>query len=228
MRVIGHRGAAGLCPENTVTSFRRAVDLGVDVVECDVYLTRDEHLVVLHDATVDRTTNGHGAVADLTLPELVSMRCEGGEHIPTLEEVLDSVCGKAAMAIELKADGAEGPCVDLIRRRGLVETTTFICFALERLVRVRELEQKAVTGALFMRVGETAIDAAREIGANIVDVHFSQLSPELLHQAHAASQEVWIWTVNEEADLRGMMRLGPDGITTDRPDRLRGLLGRAE
>ena len=95
--VTGHRGAAGLEPENTLRSFQRALDLRVDAVELDVHLTKDKHLVVIHDSTVDRTTDDSGAVIDLSLPEIQQLDAGQGEHVPTLQEVIDLVAQKAIL-----------------------------------------------------------------------------------------------------------------------------------
>ena len=102
MILTGHRGAAALEPENTLLSMQKAIDLGVDQIELDVHLTRDQHLVVIHDTTVDRTTDGQGAVADFTLEEIKRLDAGKGERIPTLQEVIDLVRGKVVLQIELK------------------------------------------------------------------------------------------------------------------------------
>src|SRR6266511_3945699 len=107
MIVVGHRGAAGLEPENTLRAFRRGIELGVDYVECDVHLTRDGHLAVIHDETVDRTTDGHGPVAGFSLEELRRLDAGQGERIPTLEEVLATTRGHVRLLIELKGARTE-------------------------------------------------------------------------------------------------------------------------
>ncbi len=226
MKVIGHRGAAGLAPENTIPSFRLARELGVDAVECDVRMTRDRHTVLLHDATVDRTTNGKGRLADLTMADVSHLECQDGVHLATLDELLALSGGTLPVVIELKEDAAVEPTVRQVLERDLLASTTFISFELARLVEVRRLAPAAVTGALFMRAGEDEIHTTREVGAQILDTHFGSLSPELVREAHRLALAVWIWTVNETSELRHMQEQEPDGITTDRPDRLISLLGR--
>lgn len=226
MKVIGHRGAAGLAPENTILSFRLARELGADAVECDVRMTRDGQPVLLHDATVDRTTNGKGRLADLTLAEVSRLECQDGVPVATLAELLTLAGGSLPVVIELKEDAVVEPTVRQVIERNLLGSTTFISFELSRLVEVRRLAPAAVTGALFMRAGEAEIHTTREVGAQILDTHFGSLTPELVREAHRLALAVWIWTVNETNELRQMVEQGPDGITTDRPDRLVSLLGR--
>ena len=114
VKVIGHRGAAGLEPENTLRSIGKAIELGVDQVEIDVRLTKDRRLVVIHDPTVGRTTNGQGYVKDFTFEELRRLDAGKGERIPSLEEVLSLTKGKIVLQIELKEEGTARPVVRLI------------------------------------------------------------------------------------------------------------------
>ena len=111
---IGHRGACGYEPENTLRSFKKALDLGVDTIELDVHKTKDEATVVIHDEKVDKTTNGTGFVADKSLEEIKKLDAGKGEKIPTLEEVLDLVNRKAQVNIELKGEGTARPVADII------------------------------------------------------------------------------------------------------------------
>src|SRR5205823_15082801 len=112
--VTGHRGAAGLEPENTLRSFRRACDLGVDRIETDVRLTRDDRLICVHDAAVDRTTNGVGPVAEMSFDQLRWLDAGDGERIPTLEEALATVRGRAVLQIELKGEGTARPTLEVL------------------------------------------------------------------------------------------------------------------
>jgi len=221
MRVIGHRGCAGLRPENTLAAFRHAVALGVDVVECDVHRTRDGCLAVIHDERVDRTTPGRGAVSELTMVELRRL------DVPELDEVLQAVGGRAELAVELKAPGTATLALKAVEDQGLLGAATFISFDLGRLEAVRRLSATARTGALLGRPGAEAVGQARACGATVLDVHFAALTPALLEEARAAGLAVWTWTPNAAEDLRAQLALGPDGVTTDHPDRLLALLGRA-
>jgi len=134
MMIMGHRGAAALEPENTLRSIERAIHVGVDAVEIDVHLTRDKRLVVIHDDTVDRTTNGSGTVSSFSLEEIRRLDAGKGERIPTLQEVIDLVRGKVRLVVELKEKGTEGPVSVSIRENGLLDDVYVISFW-HRLVR---------------------------------------------------------------------------------------------
>ncbi|MEM2727493.1 MAG: glycerophosphodiester phosphodiesterase family protein, partial [Candidatus Bathyarchaeia archaeon] len=125
---IGHRGAKGYEPENTILSFKRALELGVNAIEFDVRRTKDGEIVVIHDAEVDRTTNGKGLVGELTLSEIKSLSTEKGEKIPTLEEALDFLDRKSKIFIEIKEVGIEEKVLEIVRRKGLEDNVIIISF----------------------------------------------------------------------------------------------------
>lgn len=224
--VTGHRGAAGLEPENTLRSFRRALELGVDAVECDVHATREGRLAVLHDARVDRTTDGTGSVRDMTVADLARLDAGQGERIPLLEDLLTAV-GHATLIVELKAPGTPAPAVALVRAAGLLASVIFISFDLPLLEEARTLEPSAVTGALFGQVPPDGLRRARAMGCAWVDLGFRGAGRTAVEAAHALCLRVRLWTPNAEDELRLALAAEPDAITTDRPDRLLGLLGRA-
>ena len=118
--VVGHRGAAGVLPENTLRGFRYAIELGVNYVECDVHLTRDDRLVVIHDKKVDRTTNGVGYIRDLDFAAVRALDAGEGEPVPTLDEVLETVRSNVKLLCELKGEGVEDAAVDAVLARDRV------------------------------------------------------------------------------------------------------------
>ncbi|TRO45945.1 glycerophosphodiester phosphodiesterase, partial [Candidatus Bathyarchaeota archaeon] len=128
MLKIGHRGARAYEPENTLASFRRAIELGVDAVELDIRKTRDNELVVIHNADVNKTTNGNGPVNSFTLEEIQKFVTEKGEHIPTLEDVLDVVGKRVKVLVELKEPDTEKKVIELIRRKKLMDDVILISF----------------------------------------------------------------------------------------------------
>lgn len=228
MYVVGHRGCAGLLPENTILGFRHAIGLGVDMLECDVHLTRDGHLIVMHDPLVDRTTNGTGAIADLSFAQMRALDAGRTERVPTLDEVLEVVgaAGKPLL-LELKGEETAGLALDAVRARGMLAGVTFTCFDLRRIEEVRRLEARAHTGAIFSRADLGSIDTAVAVGATGTGIQFRSLTPEILDKAHAVGLDVRTWNPDSEEDQRQAMALRPDGISTNRPDRLLALLGRA-
>ncbi len=223
--VIGHRGAAGLQAENSCASFRAAARLGVDAIECDVHLTRDGVPVVLHDERLDRTTTGRGAVADMTLAQVREALAGDGRPVPTLAEVLVLSAG-VRLIIEIKVVAAARASVWAARAAGRLDQVEFISFYPPALTEVKAVAPEVPTGLLVGSVAPDTLQTALGIGAGLLDVHFAGLTPELVRQAHATGLRLWTWTVNEPHDLQAQLAIGPDGITTDHPERLLQLCGR--
>jgi glycerophosphoryl diester phosphodiesterase len=223
--VTGHRGAAGLEPENTVRSFRRACDLGVHRVETDVRLTRDGHLICLHDATVDRTTNGSGALADLTFDQVQKLDAGLGEQIPTLEEAIAAVRGRAVLQIELKGEGTVGPTLRALSAVGLGPAEFLLtCFDASRLEEVRALRPEWPVSLLFGQPPPDAIERAREVGAGSISVQFTHLTREWVEAAHAAGMEIRGWNPDTREEMEQTLALGVDGLGSNRPDILLDLI----
>jgi len=224
VRVIGHRGAAGLEPENTLRSIRKAIDLGVDQVEIDVRMTRDGHLVVIHDETVDRTTNGHGYVKDLTLNELRRLNAGKGERIPTLEEVLRLTQGKVVLQIELKTREATEATVHLVESLNAEKDVLVTSFMHELLGKVYELNPNLRTGALFSDIEGDICQRALNVHSEAIHVHYRNIEREIVEDAHGRGLKVEVWNPDVVEDMRRMIDLGVDAISTNRPDTLLNLL----
>ena len=218
---IGHRGAAGLEPENTLRSFRRAAAEGAEAIELDLRLTRDGRLVVLHDATVDRTTDGSGPVAGMALDEIRQLDAGLGERIPAFEEVLEAT--ELPIHAELKAVEAAEPLAALIRERGLAERVTPISFAPEALRRVK-LSLPDLPVGLILSGGSPGLAEARSVGASLVSPQAAYLYAAMVESYRRAGLRITTWTVNEPKEMRRVLRLGVDGIVTDRPDLLSALM----
>lgn len=226
MLVIGHRGAAGLKPENTVKSFVFALELGVDMLECDVRLTKDGHVVIMHDATVDRTTNGTGKVAEMTLEEIRHLDAGDGEQVPVLSEYLDLLAERNIPAeVEVKAPEALEPALQLIREYGLVDR---ICITsnLDVLTRARELEPSIDLGVPSGNPSLDDVKRAASIGARSVGVHYKHITAEIVSACHERSLEVRGWNPKTKETTELLMSFGVDAITTDRPDIALSLQGR--
>jgi glycerophosphoryl diester phosphodiesterase len=218
---IGHRGAASLEPENTLRSFCRAAAEGADAVEFDLRLTRDGRLVVLHDPTVDRTTNGNGPVAGMTLDEIQCLDAGLGERVPTLEEALDAI--ELPVYAELKAVEAAGPLADLILARGLAGRVTPISFQAEALHRIK-LSLPDLPVGLIVSGATYGLAPALQIGADLVSLEATYLDAAAIASCREASLRVTAWTVNEPEEMRRVFGLEVDGIVTDRPDLLAELM----
>lgn len=222
---IAHRGASMSFPENTLAAFRAAVDEGAGMCELDVQLTRDGAVVVIHDETVDRTTNGSGAVAELTLAEIQRLDAGHGEHIPTLDEVFAATAGKCGLNIELKAGRVEAEVARLLRKWNALDSSAVSSFDLDSLKLIREADPAVRIGVLVEENPAERFDAAARLHAYAVNPRFDLAWPEFCQKAHALGLEVLAWTV-DEVELMGLLiNNGVDGIMTNYPAKLRELIG---
>ena len=231
MLLIGHRGASGHAPENTLAAFRKAVALGVTFIETDLQLTRDTYLVAIHDESVNRTTNGHGAVHDLSLEEIRKLDAGSwfgsefsGERIPTLEEILDfAKKNDVVFYLEMKPAGSWGgehALIAALRASGEIARTVVISFDPGILVAARKIEPTLMTGLLYDGQLDDPLDKAVEIGARQIVVRGDLVTPWLLGQARRRDLQVVCWTVNQAPHMRLLVAAGVDGIMSDYPDRL--------
>ncbi|MDF3290258.1 glycerophosphodiester phosphodiesterase [Streptomyces silvisoli] len=214
---IGHRGVMGVEPENTLRSFVRAHREGLDGIELDLHLSKDGALVVMHDETVDRTTDGKGPIKDFTLAELRQLDAGQGERVPLFEEVLEAVPELPVQA-EIKDVAAARVLAELLRERALLERVSVLSFHDEALWEVRELLPEARTVLVAGRTGPDLVSRARTVGARLVSLELRKLSLDVVERCHAADVEVMAWTVNTPRDLALARALGLDGAATDVPD----------
>ncbi len=217
MLKVGHRGARAYEPENTLRSFRKAVELGVDAVELDVRMTKDGEIVVIHDAEVDRTTNGKGLVHDLTLQEIKQLVIEKDERIPKLEETLDFLDQKVKVLVELKETGFEDKVVKLIKDRGLEEKVIVVSFLEDALRKIRQLSKEVETGLIYSR-HKNPLKAALELEANYLLPLYRFTHSAEVKKAHENRLKVVVWTINDPEEVLEYMKKGVDGIVSDRPD----------
>lgn len=224
IEVIGHRGAAGLEPENTLRSIRRAIEIGVDRVEIDVRVTKDGRLVVIHDETVDRTTNGHGYVRDMTFEEIRKLDAGKGEKVPTLEEALNLTRGKVILQIELKVAEATEPTIELIEENGAEREVVITSFIHSLLKKVRYLNPAIRTGALFFDVQEDIFERTISACAEAIHIYYRNITPKLVENAHKRGLKVVAWNPDEVGDMKRIISLGVDAICSNRPDILINLL----
>lgn len=224
--VVGHRGAAALQPENTIAGFEYAIDLGCDYLETDVQLSLDGHLVIIHDDTVDRTTNGTGRVGEMTLAQLRDLDAGQGRQIPTLQEVLDVVRGKVTLLCELKGPHTADPVARLVMANGMAEQVIFTSFHLGRLARIKQIHPSLLTGATFGDPPPDALEQALALGAISVGIHYAKMTEAFVVGARRLGLNLRAWNPDEEADIQRMIDLDPVGISSNRPDRVLKLLGR--
>ena len=239
--IFAHRGACAHAPENTLSSFNLAVEVGADAIELDVKLTRDERAVVIHDPTLDRTTDGKGKVNEHTLEELKQLDAGAkfnarftGEKIPTLDEVFESVGKRIFINVELtnytSGNDALIPVVaGIVRRHGLEDSVLFSSFFPKNLVYMRSILTSTPVGLLclegikgiFMRSSFFLKTAPEAIHPYLRDV-----SRGLVQREHARGRRVHVWTVNAEEDIKRMFVYQVDGFFTDDPLKALQMAGR--
>ena len=220
MILTGHRGAAKLEPENTLLSIQKAIDLGVDQIEIDVHLTRDQHLVVIHDTTADRTTDGQGAIADFTLAEVKRLDAGKGERIPTLQEVIDLVHGKVVLQIELKGPDTAAPVVQTVEQNCMENEVLLTSFVHDRLRETRQLNPNLRLGALWANPPPDACEQAVNMGAEAIHIQHLNIDSELVQKAHAHGLKIRAWNPDTVEEIQRVVDLGVDAIGSNRPDLL--------
>ena len=216
--IIGHRGAAGLAPENTMQAFRRAFDCGVDAVELDVQAV-NSRLAVIHDPTVDRTTDGRGPVSDYSIEELRKLDAGDGEAIPLLEEVLEALPDDVGINIELKGPGTEKLVAAMShnRRNTLVSSRD-----LRRLKAFRRARPDAMCAPVFRVPYRDMVGVARAVDAWSVNIRNDIATPRRIGRLRDAGFRVLVFTVNDRQRALELKGQGVSGVFTDLPDRVRG------
>ncbi|WP_406099193.1 glycerophosphodiester phosphodiesterase [Streptomyces sp. NBC_01013] len=213
---IGHRGVMGVEPENTLRSFVHAEQAGMDLIELDLHLSKDGALAVMHDAEVDRTTDGKGPIAEKTLAELRGLDAGQGERVPVFEEVLDAV--RSPMQAEIKDVAAARTLAEVMRRRDLVDRVEVISFHDEAIAEIAQLVPGVRTALVASRWGDDVVDRAKAVGATRLVLNIRRITLELVEKAHAEGLTVVGWVVNTQDHLRLARGLGLDGATTDFPE----------
>lgn len=233
---IAHRGASSQFPENTLLAFRQAIAQGVDMLEIDVHSTADGHLVVIHDRTLERTTNGHGNVHDQSLHEIRKLDVGGGERIPLFEEVIQ-LAREAGIRLCVEIKGIFGEeeltlpeaIVRALEASDFLSQSVLTSFSPQALLRAKATNAEASTmldpspqdGSLTPRqICAQALCA----GANGVCYDFRILTPAIVRECQLTGLALWAWHPDEPRDLRQLLRLGVSGMMTNRPDVLNEVL----
>jgi glycerophosphoryl diester phosphodiesterase len=222
---IGHRGAAGYAPENTIQSFEAAVCFGADMTELDVHICGSGELVVIHDESVDRTTDSSGFVRDMTLGELKSLDAGRGEKIPTLKEVFSVLRNRISVNVELKGPGTAEPVqkfVDGLIRSGewSREKILLTSFDWGMLRSLRAISTDARIGLLVYKNLDESMKVAKEVGAYSVNPYHKSIDYKFINRSRELNLRVYPWTVNEREDIQRVIDFGVDGVISDYPDRI--------
>ena len=246
-QVLAHRGASGSAPETTLAAYRLALALKVDFLELDVQMSRDGQLVAIHDTLVDRTTDGKGAVGEMTLEQLRRLDAGSwfnrafpdrarpefaGERIPTLEEIIQLARpARAGLYIETKnpelypAD-FETKIVDLVRRNHFEKRVVIQSFSARSIEKVKKLAPDVPTALLVETLQEDPVEATLRAGSRELAIKYNLLTPEIAARARGRGLALTVWTVDDEESMRRMIDLGVDRIITNVPERLNHLIGR--
>ncbi|MCQ6554720.1 glycerophosphodiester phosphodiesterase [Streptomyces sp. C10-9-1] len=212
---IGHRGVMGVEPENTLRSFVRAERCGMDAIELDLHLSKDGALAVMHDADVDRTTDGSGPVAGKTLAELRRLDAGLGERVPVFEEVLDAV--RSPIQAEIKDVAAARALAEVMERRDLVPRVEVSSFHDEAVAEIAALVPGVRTVLIASRWEADVVERARAAGAAALALDIRRLTLETAERARGAGLRLIGWVVNTPEQLRLARALELDGVTTDYP-----------
>ncbi len=228
---IAHRGASMIAPENTLAAFNKAIEIGVDAVELDLHGTADGEIVVIHDSSLDRTTNMRGPVNQTTL-ETIKQADAGswfnqqfaGEPVPTLAEVLECITDETMAVLEIKDSMISEAVVEKVREMNLLERIVIISFHISVIESVRQLESRIPTGYLIGSNNDDPcpIQLCQQIsslGSSLLNVNHHLITAEFAHEICKRGISLWSWTVDDVDQMREMLAYGVQGITSNHPDR---------
>ncbi|MBW3520266.1 glycerophosphodiester phosphodiesterase [Flavobacterium sp. NKUCC04_CG] len=222
--VIGHRGAKGHVAENTLESIDKAIELQVDMIEIDVYKIKSGELMVFHDETLDRVTNGTGKIEDFTYDELMKFKVEGKYKIPTLQEVIKRIDRKVALNIELKGSNTALEAYKVIadfKKKGWSNADFIISsFRWNELEIFSQQPNPASIAVLTAEAPAKAIEFGKKIHATAINPYYKFMWTDTVKEIHDAGFKIYPWTINEISDINRLIELGVDGIITDYPDRV--------
>lgn len=231
--VCAHRGRSGVFPENTMVAYEAGIEVGADFMELDVRRTADGEIVCIHDATVDRTTDGEGEVAEMTLDELRALDAGSwlddefaGERIPLLRDVLERIAPRLVVDIEIKQREIAGQVVEIIQQTDAVRRVTIVSFDLDDLRTAKAAEPALGCGLITSGPDEDAgqtehdlIASALECGANFLSCSHRSMTETLVRGCHLMGLALMAWTMDEPEDLRRMIEMKVDGLVSNYPER---------
>jgi glycerophosphoryl diester phosphodiesterase len=233
--VVAHRGFSGEFPENTLIAFQKAIEVGSDMIEFDIRFSKDGHIVVMHDAALDRTTNGDGKVADHTLKELRGLDAGSkfspifaGEKIPTFQEVLELAKDRTLINIEIKnqdlgrfhIEELAAKALGEVKRAGMERQVIFSSFYPSALERLQELDPRIRVAFLFHRQWNSIPEASAGRSFSVLNLRNQYLTKSKVSKIHEAGIKINVYTVNSAEEMEKFIRWGVDGIITNHPDKL--------
>ncbi len=239
VNVIAHRGASSRAPQNTLAAFEKAIELGADMVELDVHLSKDGRIVVMHDSTVDSTTDGSGKISEMTLEEIKNLDAGShfdeefsGERVPTLEEVLELTEDEIGLNIELKTrseenEGLEEKVLNLLDKYDTTETVMISTFSFDSAKKVNDINANIPVGLLYLTLPLTAWHAKRihkkRPWADAAHPWHWTIGERHVRKIHELGVDVNVWTVDSERNIKKMIDHGVDGIITNKPELVKNI-----
>jgi len=217
--IIAHRGASEYEPENTFSSFDKAIELGAQMMEFDVRLSLDNKLVVVHDPMVNRTTNGKGRVREKTVQELLTLDAGNGNRIPLVEDIFKNYSKKIKFVIELKDYNTEEQILELIEKYDMIEEIYVVSFSKRILRKIKYLEPKITTGLIKLLPTNIKRDC-EYCGANVIAVFRYFINKKLIESTKKDNLHLFAWTVNDPVQCTQFKKIGLTGVVTNKPDLL--------
>lgn len=222
--IVGHRGAPRQAPENTLLSFRRAMEIGVDWIEFDLHRSKDGALVVIHDDTVDRTTNGHGKVRDMTFGQLEKLDAGNGEKIPSLEQVISLARGRVKMDMEIKEEGIERDVVDAIKHSGITNQCMVSSFIYSSIKKVSDMAPNIRTAAIVDKIPDNTESFLNmlfeDVGTRTIMASKKISSGPFVGEMRRLGFQVGIWNADTPAEIELYAAMDPMYLCSNYPDRL--------
>lgn len=230
-KIIAHRGFSSIAPENTLVAFQKAIESGAEYFELDIHRSKDNALMVIHDATVDRTSSNSkkGTIAQMSLAEIEKVQVGylekfGNtfvhEKIPTLREALELAKGKIKVCLEIKALGVEQQMLTLVEELDMLDEVIVFSFHYEAIAKVRQLNREIPTLYLIGNPDHLTADYAKVIQANAIGVGKDlNISKAFIETVHKQGIEVWMYTINEPEEIKALLNVGLDGLITNFPKR---------
>ena len=215
MRIIAHRGASFLEPENTIKAIEKAVKTGADFVEVDVRMSKDNKLVIMHDPDINRTTDGQGLVKDYTVQELKNFDAGAGETIPTLDEIIACVKDRIGLVIEIKEPRTEGKILKKIDENNL-ENVILTSFYHKSIKNARKMNPSVDAGIIFTGQPVDVKQMASNACANVIFPSYRYMNEDMVKQAKNNGTSIYPWTIDDPEIFKKFVKMGVDGIVTNK------------
>ncbi len=220
--VVAHRGASALEPENTISAVRKAIELGFDMIEVDIRLSKDGEVVLMHDSRVDRVTDGKGEVRSLGLEEIRRLKVKGREKVALLRDIMEITRGKAALLLDIKDPDAALEALNLAKEKNMLEQIVFNTSDLETLERIRELEPEARL-SYSPSIQDNLVEIARRLNLFMASIRFDLITRKLIETMHKLGVRVTSWGTNDPSIIQKLIYMGVDGIIIDDPQLIRNI-----